>query len=55
MEVRLDEGNRNFATARARSLRIAFVPIIIFLVAVAFLLVLLFVIWLLSKEGVSWY
>jgi hypothetical protein len=38
-----------------RSLRIAFVPIIIVLVAVMFLLVLVFVVWFLSKQGVSGY
>lgn len=44
---------RGFATARARSLRIAFVPIVILLVAVAFFLVLLFLIRLFSKEDIS--
>jgi hypothetical protein len=39
----------------ARSLRIAIIPIIIFLVAVVFLLVLLFVICLVSKAGISGY
>jgi len=45
----------DFATARAGSLRIAFVTIVIFLVAVVFLLVFLFLIWLIAKEGISGY
>jgi hypothetical protein len=44
-----------FATARAGSLRIAFVPIVTFLVAVVFLLLFLFLIWLVSKEDISGY
>jgi hypothetical protein len=47
------ECNGDFATARARSLRIAFIPTVIFLVAVVFLLVVLFLIWLFSKEYIS--
>jgi hypothetical protein len=53
--VGVNEYAGDFATARARSLRIAFVPIVIFVVAVVFLLVLLFFIWLFSKEDSSGY
>ena len=42
-----------FCNSQSTSLRIAFVPIVIFLVAVVFLLVLLFFIWLFSKEDIS--
>jgi hypothetical protein len=48
-------GDRDFATARARSLRVAFVPIVIFLVAVVLLFVVLFFIWLFSKEDIGGY
>jgi hypothetical protein len=51
----LGERYGDFATARAGSLRIAFVPIVIFLVAVVFLLVLLFLVWLFPKEDISGY
>ena len=44
----------DFATASAHLLRIAFVPVVIFLVAVAFVVVF-FLIWLLSKEDISGY
>jgi len=46
------ECNGDFATVRAGSLRIAFVPIII-LVGVVLFLVLLFFIWLFSKEDIN--
>lgn len=46
---------RDFATVRERSLRIAFIPLVTFLVAVVFLLVVLFFVWLFSKEGMSGY
>jgi flagellar basal body-associated protein FliL len=47
--------NGDFATARTRSLRIAFILIVILLVVVGILLVLLFFIWLFSKENSSGY
>jgi flagellar biogenesis protein FliO len=50
------ECNRDFATARARSLRVTFVSIVIIFVALVFLLVfVLFLIWLFSKEDISGY
>lgn len=39
----------------ARSLRVAFVPIVIFLVAVLFLPVVVSFIWLFSKEDIGGY
>ena len=49
------ERNGDFATVKACSLRIAFVPVVVFLVAVAFLFVLLIFIGLFSKEDISGY
>jgi hypothetical protein len=49
------ECNLDLATARARLLRVAFVPIVIFLVAVAFLPVLFFFVWLFSKKEIGGY
>lgn len=51
----LNERNGDFATASARSLRVAFVLIVIFLVRVVFLAILLFSIWLFSKEEIGGY
>jgi hypothetical protein len=47
-------GCTDFATARVRSLRVAVLPIVIFLIAVAFFFVLLFF-WLVSKEDIGGY
>jgi hypothetical protein len=49
----VDKQFRDYATAGARLLRVAFVPTVIFRVAVVFLSVLLFFIWLISKEDIA--
>jgi hypothetical protein len=44
----------DFATARVRSLRVAVLPFVIFLIAVAIPFVLFFI-WLVSKEEIGGY